>query len=425
MPLHLFQAFGVELEYMIVDSGSLDVRPIADRVLSAAAPGGGDADFPDEVEAERGISWSNELTLHVLELKTTEPTPTFRDLPARMHESIGRINGLLGPMGAMLMPAAMHPWMDPDREMRLWPHGNGEYYRTFDRIFDCRGHGWANLQSVHLNLPFFGDDEFARLHAAIRLVLPILPALCASSPMMNGRFTGLLDNRLDVYQHNARKVPSVSGRTIPEPAYTRADYERIILRRIYDDLAPHDPEGLLRHEWANARGAIARFDRSAIEIRVMDVQECPAADVAICATVAGVLQAIIGERWTELYTQQAWSVESLHRVFAECVRDGEAAVIRDPAYLHALGMLARDCTAADLWRHLLRSTRTVADEDAMVRAPVEHILSHGTLARRIARAVVGRVPAPGEPVATDRARVGEVYRELCACLADGRLFHGA
>ena len=49
-------------------------------------------------------------------------------------------------------------------------------YEAYDRIFDCRGHGWANLQAVHLNLPFSGDEEFGRLHAAIRLVLPIMPA---------------------------------------------------------------------------------------------------------------------------------------------------------------------------------------------------------------------------------------------------------
>lgn len=31
--LHLFQAYGVELEYMIVDSDTLNVRPIADELL--------------------------------------------------------------------------------------------------------------------------------------------------------------------------------------------------------------------------------------------------------------------------------------------------------------------------------------------------------------------------------------------------------
>jgi hypothetical protein len=29
------------------------------------------------------------------------------------------------------------------------------------------------------------------------------------------------------------------------------------------------------HHFANSRGAIARFDRGAIEIRVIDIQECP------------------------------------------------------------------------------------------------------------------------------------------------------
>lgn len=424
MPLHLFQAFGVELEYMIVDAQTLDVRPLTDRLL-ASVRSGSDPAFPDEVERAHDISWSNELTLHVVELKTTRPTPVFRTVPGRMQQSIAEINRLLSPIGARLMPGAMHPWMNPDREMKLWPHSNGEIYSAFDRIFDCRGHGWANLQSVHLNLPFDGDEEFARLHAAVRLILPILPALCASSPLMNGRFTGMLDNRLDVYQHNARKVPSVSGRTIPEPVYTRADYQRVILERIYADLSAHDPDGLLQDEWANARGAIARFSRGAIEIRVMDVQECPAADVAICAAVTGVLQALVGERWTELHMQQTWGVDALHRILVACVRDGERAVISDPAYLHALGMFAHQCTAGDLWKHLIRSTRPTADEDSQARLPIESILEHGPLARRITRAVLGGSDQPDAAAEIDPQRLRQVYRTLCDCLAEGRMFLGA
>lgn len=32
--LHLFEAFGIELEYMIVDQDTLDVKPIADQLFS-------------------------------------------------------------------------------------------------------------------------------------------------------------------------------------------------------------------------------------------------------------------------------------------------------------------------------------------------------------------------------------------------------
>ena len=31
--LHLFQAYGIELEYMIVDADTLNIRPISDKIL--------------------------------------------------------------------------------------------------------------------------------------------------------------------------------------------------------------------------------------------------------------------------------------------------------------------------------------------------------------------------------------------------------
>src|SRR5690606_14828486 len=140
-------------------------------------------------------------------------------------------NDLLKSHGGVLMPTAMHPFMDPYSEMQLWPHERNEIYEKYNSIFDCKGHGWANLQSVHLNLPFQGDEEFARLHAAIRLVLPILPALAASSPLKDGQFTGLKDTRLDVYQSNQKKIPSIAGKVIPERVFTKEDYERTILQK--------------------------------------------------------------------------------------------------------------------------------------------------------------------------------------------------
>jgi glutamate---cysteine ligase / carboxylate-amine ligase len=221
---HLFDCFGVELEYMIVDAQSLAVLPVTDRVLWTVA-----GEYLSEIELG-SVSWSNELALHVIELKTTKPASNLEGLVAEFQENVGRINQILAPLGGRLMPTAMHPWMDPHREMRLWPHEHSPIYETLHRVFDCRGHGWANLQSVHLNLPFVGDQEFARLHAAIRLLLPIMPALAASSPVMDGRITGRLDNRLEVYRHNARQIPRVSGAVIPEPVFSEKAYQQEILQ---------------------------------------------------------------------------------------------------------------------------------------------------------------------------------------------------
>ncbi|MCA9267666.1 MAG: hypothetical protein KDA41_04320, partial [Planctomycetales bacterium] len=270
-------------------------------------------------------------------------------------------------------------------------------------------HGWANLQSVHLNLPFADDAEFGRLHAAIRLVLPILPALAASSPMIEGRLTGKLDNRLDVYRHNARRVPMVSGQVVPEAVFTRADYEREIFAPLYADIAPHDPEGTLQNEWLNARGAIARFDRGAIEIRVLDIQECPAADLAIVATIAKVLELLCGETWTPLAEQQSQTTAALAAHLWRAVDDAGDARIDDAGYLRQFGLQQDAASMREVWTHLVDAA---LEADSPHRAALGVILREGTLAKRIVRALAG---AP-----QDRWRV--VYGALCDCLRRGAMF---
>ncbi len=254
-----------------------------------------------------------------------------------------------------------------------------------------------------MNLPFSGDDEFGRLHAAIRLLMPLLPAIAASSPVVDRRLTGLADNRLEVYRTNAQRVPSVAGDVIPEPIFTRADYEREIFQRMYRDIAPLDPQGVLHYEWLNSRGAIARFDRNTIEIRVLDVQECPAADLAICQAIAAVLQALIDQRWTNVVEQQSLGVEPLVQIFLRSIHDAERAVIDDAAYLQQFGIRATRPTAGDVWQQIVA-------QDAGDK-PLTTILREGPLSRRIERALAG-----------NSSRLPEVYRELCHCLADGRMF---
>ncbi|HWN71850.1 MAG TPA: glutamate-cysteine ligase family protein [Haliangium sp.] len=410
-PLRLFEAHGIEIEYIIVDAETLSVRPIADELLRAV--GGG---HEVEVEVDLGeISWSNELASHVVELKTSAPRPSLDGLGAAFQEHVGRVEDILGPLGARLMPTGMHPWMDPHRELVLWPHGKSDViYRTFDRIFDCRGHGWANLQSMHVNLPFAGDDELGRLHAAVRLALPILPALAASSPVADGRLTGFHDFRMEVYRQNARRVPSVAGVLIPEAVFTRAEYQGRLLQRIYDDLAGLDPQGILRHEWVNARACIARFDRSALEIRLLDTQECPAADVAVAGAVTAVVRSLVEERHASQQAQRAWHEVRLSEILRAVIRDADQTVIDDAEYLALFGYPERGpCRAGELWQHLVESVVARDPGYPAWAGPLRNILQHGCLARRIAHAL-GRDAGP--------ARLRHVYQRLADCLRQGALF---
>ncbi|MEW5769580.1 MAG: glutamate-cysteine ligase family protein [Pseudomonadota bacterium] len=403
LPRHAFTGCGIELEYMIVDRASLDVRPFADRLLRDAS-----GRVADEV-ARGGLAWSNELVLHLVELKNQAPGADLEALARAFQDEIEALDARLEPLGARLMPGGVHPWMDPGRETRLWPHRHAAIYQAYDRIFGCARHGFANLQSMHLNLPFADDAEFARLHAAVRLLLPILPALAASSPVRDGAPAADLDARMAAYRGHQMRLPASMGRLVPDTAHSRAGYEAEVLAPMYRELAPLDPEGTLRHEWLNARGAIPRFERSALEIRVIDVQECPRADLAIAAAVEAVAHDLFQGRPAGLAAQQAMPTAPLAAILDACIRDAEAAEIADPAYLALLGWQGGTCRAGTLWRHLI----DLSPPDAVWTEALHVLLDHGTLARRILRALGGR---------PERAALSAVYRELCDCLAKGRMF---
>ena len=344
-PLHLFQGYGVELEYMIVDRTTLDVRSLADHLLRSSVG-------QPKLELQRAdFAWSNELALHVLEMKTAGPSPTLKGLADGFQREISAASQYLAEVGARLLPTAMHPWMDPVRESRLWPHEQGPIYQAYDRIFDCRGHGWTNVQSVHLNLPFAGDIEFGRLHAAIRAVLPLLPALAASSPYVEGRAGEALDARLDYYCRNQKRVPAIAGLVIPERVWTRSGYRRKVLWPMYQEIAPLDPAGVLQEEWLNSRGAIARFERSAIEIRLLDIQETPRADCAILRLVDAVIRALLGEKWVEQEALRQLDEAVLGGVLQDCIRTADQAWVADPGLLRVFGFTGA-LRAGELWSRL-------------------------------------------------------------------------
>ncbi|HEX6810874.1 MAG TPA: glutamate-cysteine ligase family protein [Planctomycetota bacterium] len=410
MTLGLFEGYGVELEYMVVDRTSLAVRPIVDELLRRFA-----GSYTGEFE-DGPIAWSNELALHVLEAKTSGPAPSLAGLARQFETSLLRIQDELAPMGAMLMPGGMHALMDPAREFRRWPHDYADVYAAYDRIFDCRGHGWSNMQSCHLNLPFANDDEFGRLHLAVRALLPLLPALAASSPFCEGRFTGWLDWRLQVYRHNQARVPSIAGLVVPEPVATRAQYFAEILEPMWRDVGELDPDRLLQEQWLNSRGVVAKFFRDSLEIRVLDVQECPAADLAICALVVAVLKELCAERWCDQKSLAALPTAELAEVLWSTAKDGEQAVVAHPGLRQALGLPAAAGTAHEVWRTLAdRVLPDVAGFDPSLEAPLHALLERGTLARRLLGAA-GTAP--------DRQALLRLQARLADCLRQGTVFGG-
>ena len=179
-------------------------------------------------------------------------------------------------------------------------------------------------------------------------------------------------------------------------------------------MAPLDPEGVLRYEWANARGAIARFDRGTVEVRVIDAQECPSADLAVVAAVAEVVRALALGVLSERDPERDPSTEALAAVLERTTTDADQAVIGDGALLRVLGLSADTMRAGDIWRSLL-DRHPPHDPNREWTPALETILTSGPLARRVLEATGG---------APDRARLRAVYGALCGCLERNDPFRG-
>lgn len=389
---------------MIVDRDSLNIRPICDLLFKKIA-----GEITSDI-IRKPISWSNELVNHVVEIKCFEPVNTLVGLGDHFHAQIRDINLALISDNACLMPTAMHPWMDPLTETQLWPHEYHEIYELYNRIFDCLGHGWSNVQSTHINLPFQGDDEFGRLHAAIRLLLPLIPALSASSPYIEGENHGFKDSRLEAYRKNQQKIPSIAGSIIPEDVYTRAEYHTRIFDPIIRDIRPHDTDGILDKHFLNSRGAIARFDRNAIEIRIIDIQESPAMDIAILEIITEILKQLVNESLSPFNQQAIISTDYLAELWKSVIKDGGEVTVTNEKYLQALGF-SEPVSVMNIWSVWLQNYGVNLTPEAADL--VKLITQQGSLSERILK-ISGHRPSIKELL--------KLYRTMCNCLVENRPF---
>lgn len=202
----------------------------------------------------------------------------------------------------------------------------------------------------------------------------------------------------------------MTGKVIPEQVFNREDYFKGIFEPINRAIAPFDTDKLLDHHFLNSRGAIARFDRNAIEIRVIDIQECPKADIAIAVLIIEVLKLLVSEELIALKDQKSWHENDLFEIFNAVIIDAEAAKITDEKYL-AVFDLAEASSVSQIWEKLY--TRVKSNISEKHRKSIEFLLKHGSLSTRILKAL-GENPS--------EEKIKKVYRDLAECLAKNKLF---
>lgn len=410
IPYGLFEVIGLELEYAVVDA-ALEPRALVAPAFRAWAG------RPTSEVVDGRVGFTNELAAHVLELRHPVPDRSLRRIETALAGAARRFTRFLQErFDARLLPSGMHPWMHP-RDASLWTRAGSRVYQAYAKLFPIRQHGWLNVQSCHVNLPFGRTEaETVALHNAVATLLPYLPAVAASSPLVEGRLGPVVDNRLAFYRVNQQRFPRITGSIVPEIVTSLAQYRREILAPIYRDLRRSANGRRLCHEWVNSRGAVLRWRRRALEIRVLDTQECVRMDVAVAAFVRGALRALLrAAPGVGALPAHPVLVADLHRV----VRAGTRARVQAP-HLRTRRACGETVPVRAVLEELLERAEgeTPASERAYLDLVAERV-RRGNLSERIAR----RVRAARGP-GRRRDSIAAIYRELCACLEENEPWRG-
>ncbi|MDA1313484.1 MAG: glutamate-cysteine ligase family protein [Acidobacteria bacterium] len=396
----LLEVTGIELEYPVVDA-EMRSRPLVEGLFRKIAG-------RPTSEVEYGaVIFSNEMASHIFEAKIPRPEHSLTSMERKLVSGVRAANAVLrSEWGARLLPTGMNPFMDP-ADGRTWPRAGRAIYQAYADLFDVREHGWMNVHSCHINLPFGNEQERVLLHNAICCLLPYLPALAASSPIYEGKLGPNVCNRLAFYGGNQKRFPRISGQVVPEYMESSRQYRRDILGAIYEDLRRVPGAERLRHEWINSRGAIMRFNRDAIEIRVLDVQECPKMDLALASFVRAALKFMMqalrdGEMSLPEHGLLVGDYDAV-------VERGSRARVAAPHLRRLLGVRAR--AARDVLRELLVRIEPLVPAGEKHYLPlVGGLIESGNLSERM-RGQILRTRA-----ASRHGAMREMYEELALCL---------
>jgi len=390
------EVLGPEHEFSIIDEKFAPL-PIVDKVIRAVH---GRVVNCTSLGAS---SFGKELQAHVAEFKANTPFTSPVVFEETMQRAVDTILGILEDRyNARLLGLGMHPLLRLS-DAKIWSHRDRGIYAAMSKIFNLNQHGWLNIQSFQLNLPYRKEREAVRLHNALTNILPYLPAVAASSPIYESKKGAFIDNRLHFYLENQLEVPSITGSLIPNYVESFKEYENTTVYKYSEELAKlNAPRCLLNKEWLNSRGAVFRHDRKAIEIRIMDEQESIKADVALSCFIRAALRGIMD---TAEYPYLSY--ETLVQNFKQVLRKGLQASVQHP----------EGKTAREVCLHLFKiALGNATAEEKRYLSIIKQRIEGGNLSDIILRSVAQRA----QKTDSEEAIIA-VYSHLADCLEKNKV----
>jgi gamma-glutamyl:cysteine ligase YbdK (ATP-grasp superfamily) len=336
-----------------------------------------------------------------MELKANEPFQSPSAFEETMQKATETLNEFLNQkFRARLLGTGMHPLLKLE-ETGIWPHRHRKIYEEYGKIFNLKQHGWLNIQSFHLNLPYATEKDGINLHNWLSELCAYVPAISAASPFYEGRGGEAVDNRLLFYQINQKQVPSITGDVVPEYTSSLKGYREEVIGRYSRELAKAGADKtLLFKEWVNSRGVIFRFDRVALELRVMDEQECIKSDVALSCFVRAVLRGLLANN--EELSPHPLLVKDFNAIRAK----GLNAEVTHP----------HGTTAKQVCQHLYYNAWANANPEEKKYLPlIQKRITEGSLSEIIRQ----RVTVKAQRTDFKEALI-EVYSTLIKCLANNQ-----
>ena len=385
------EVLGPEHELALVDQ-ELQILPISDMIIKDYC-----GKIVNFVEMPT-FTFGKELQMHVMELKANSPFKSPVQFEDTMQNAVLTLSQIVQKHGARLLGTGMHPLLKL-KDTVIWPHYHRKIYHAYSKIFSLNRHGWLNIQSFHLNLPYRRESDAVQMHNLLANLCAYLPAIAASSPIYESKVGPDEDNRLRFYKVNQKEIPSVTADVIPEYAKSFRQYKHDVIMKYSEDLAKAGADKtLLRREWVNSRGVIFRFDRLAIEIRVMDEQECIKSDVALSSFIRAALRGLIAKK-TELLPRAL-----LVNDFNAVIKKGLNAEVLNPYGKTAKQVCQSYLDLASEWAD--------SDEKKFLWI-IKRRLENGNLSETIRESVLRRAEK------TDlHEAIINIYSRLIKCLSD-------
>jgi glutamate---cysteine ligase / carboxylate-amine ligase len=188
---------GIEEEFAILDPATLDLVPRFEELRNRAA----ESD-PLLAQAIAGELISSEIEI------VSGRGSGFAEAIANQRERRKRLFALAGVQGAALGATGTHPWADYRRQAII----DTEHYRRVEQ--GLKYVAWRNNTfSLHVHVGIAGIDRAVRVCDRLRPVLPLLLALSANSPYLDGRDSGLHSARTQSFTRNFPRcgIPDAFG----------------------------------------------------------------------------------------------------------------------------------------------------------------------------------------------------------------------